>query len=210
MPTRISNREMTVKNMLKVRRSYTGFSLGETLIAVAILVIITAASLPAAVHVYRNAVDAANAQVLLSTTVNALRDELSTAWDVKKDSSDSKGIIYKSSDTGSQSKITVGQDPDVDSSQTIMLEEYIQPENSDWLGSDSIQNGKSRPLVSRELRRTTRDGNVFMTVTYKEASYEDGYVSFTGLQVERDGTAIAKMPAPGLLIRVMTAEVTDS
>ena len=207
MSTRISNREMTVKNMLKVRRSYTGFSLGETLIAIAILVIITAASLPAAVHVYRNAVDAANAQVLLSTTVNALRDELSTAWDVKADST---GITYRSSDTGSQSKITVGQDPDVTSSQTIMLEEYSKPENSDWLAGDNIQNGKSRPLVSREMRRTTRDGQAFMTVTYSSASYEDGYVIFKGLQVKRDSTVIAKMSDPGLLIRVMTAEETGS
>lgn len=202
LSTRISNRGITVKNMLKVRKSYTGFTLGETLIAVAILVIITATSLPAAVNVYRNAVDAANAQVLLSTTVNALRDELSTAWDVKADST---GITYRSSDTGSQSKITVDED-----SSTIMLEEYSEPENAGWLGGDSIQNGVPRPLVSGEMRRTTRNGQAFMTVTYSDVSYENGCVLFKGLQVERDGTVIAKMPEAGLVIRVTTADETGS
>ena len=197
-----------MKNMLRERKKCTGFTLGETLIAVAILVIITAASLPTAAHVYRNAVDAANAQVLLSTTVNALRDELSTAWDVKVDSSTPPRITYNSSDTGSQSIITVEADPDT-SSNTIMLKEYSKPSGATWL-NDVYGEVASRPLVSGEMRRTTRDGNAFMTVTYSNASYEYGYVSFTGLQVMRDNTVIAKMPDPGLLIRVMTAEVTDS
>ena len=192
--------------MRKVHKNCTGFSLGETLVAVAILVIITAASLPAAVHVYRNAVDAANAQVLLSTTVNALRDELSTAWDVKTDSA-AQAISYKSSDIGSQSKITIGKDDT--STDTIMLEEYSKPAGADWL-SDVYGEVVSRPLVSREMRRTTRDGTSYMTVVYTDVSYQDGYVKFEGLQVERDGTVIAKMPDTGLLIRVMTADETDT
>ena len=64
-----------------------GFTMGETLATVLILLMVAgvvATGIPAALNVYRNAVDAANAQVLLSTTINALRDELSTAWDVKK------------------------------------------------------------------------------------------------------------------------------
>ena len=192
--------------MRKVHKNCTGFSLGETLVAVAILVIITAASLPAAVHVYRNAVDAANAQVLLSTTVNALRDELSTAWDVKAVSA-AKEIVYKSSDIGSQSKIKLGTDDT--STQTILLEEYSKPEGAGWL-DDGVKTGNSRPLVSKEMRRTTRDGSAFMTVTYTGVSYEKGYVKIEGLQVQRDGTAIAKMPETGLLIRVMTADETSS
>ena len=195
--------------MRKVHKNCTGFSLGETLVAVAILVIITAASLPAAVHVYRNAVDAANAQVLLSTTVNALRDELSTAWDVKEDPSDPTGIIYKSSDIGGRSKITIGQDDT--STDTIMLEEYSKPEDTGWLMGDELVDSVSRPLVSKEMRRTTRNGSEYMTVTYNGVSYEDGCVKFEGLQVMRDkDTAIAKMPDTGLLIRVMTADETDS
>ena len=91
-----------------------------------------------------------------------------------------------------------------------MLEEYSEPENAGWLGGDSIQNGVSRPLVSREMRRTTRNGQAFMTVTYTSASYSDGYVLFEGLQVKRDNAVIAKMPEAGLVIRVMTAEETGS
>ena len=106
-----------------------------------------------------------------------------------------------------QSKIKIGNDDT--STVTIMLEEYSKPADAAWL-SDVHGDAVSRPLVSKEMRRTTRDGSAFMTVTYEEVSYQDGYVSFAGLQVKRDGTVIAKMPDTGLLIRVMTAEETDS
>ena len=49
-----------------------------------------------------------------------------------------------------------------------------------------------------------------MTVVYTDVSYQNGYVTFSGLQVQRDGTVIAKMPDTGLLIRVMTADETSS
>ncbi len=58
-----------------------GFSLAETLIVVLILLMVSgivAAALPTAANVFTKTVDSANAQVLLSTTVTVLRDELST------------------------------------------------------------------------------------------------------------------------------------
>ena len=62
-----------------------GFTLGETMVAILILLLATgviAGAIPAASRAYIKAVDAANAQVLLSTAVTVLRDELSTASDI--------------------------------------------------------------------------------------------------------------------------------
>ncbi len=66
----------------QVNRAGRGFSLAETLMALLILLLATAvaaAGLPAAVRAYHDVVDAANAEVLLATTMTALRDELGSA-----------------------------------------------------------------------------------------------------------------------------------
>ena len=70
----------------KLKESRAGFTLAETLICVLILLMVSAivgAAMPSAANAYKNVVDAANAQVLLSTTLTALRDEFSTAKQVQ-------------------------------------------------------------------------------------------------------------------------------
>ena len=65
--------------MYQKLNSQDAFTLAETLITVLILLMVSAVvagGIPAAANAYRKAVDAANAHVLLSTTVNALRSEL--------------------------------------------------------------------------------------------------------------------------------------
>lgn len=187
-----------MKTVLKKLNKGSGFTLSEMLIAVVILVMITASVLPAAVTAYKNAVDAANAQVLLSTTVSALRSELSTAWDVK--TSDGTTITYKSSDTGSRSVISIEEDK-------IMLEEYALDYNQHWHDSNDApktEEATKRTLVSGAMRQTTRNETEQMTVTYTRAAYADGYVKIEGLCVKRGETVIAKMPETGLIIRVMS------
>ncbi len=189
-------KDITVKQIVRKLKREAGFTFTETLVAVVILVMVSATALPAAMNAYRNAVDAANAQVLLSTTVNALRDELSTAWDVQ--TSDGTTITYKSADTGDKSVITI-QD------KTIMLQEYAPEEGIHWLPEGERKTTEIRPLVSAAMRQTTRNGSDHMHVTYTGAVYANGYVTITGLAVERDeGVKIAKMPETGLLIRVMS------
>ena len=59
-----------------------GFTLAETLIAVLILLMVTgivAAGIPAASNALNRAVDASHAQLLLSTTMTSLRNELGSA-----------------------------------------------------------------------------------------------------------------------------------
>ena len=81
----------------KLKRSQAGFTLAETLIAILILLMVSAivaGAIPTASNVYVKTVDAANAQVVLSTAVTALRDELGTATIKKVDASE-KSIIYR-------------------------------------------------------------------------------------------------------------------
>ena len=191
-----------MKTVLKKLNNGSGFTLPEMLIAVVILVMITASVLPAAVTAYKNAVDAANAQVLLSTTVSALRSELSTAWDVK--TPDDTTITYKSSDTGSRSVISI------EDNNKIMLQEYALDENQHWYKENDKNDAPKtnektkRPLVSAAMRQTTRSADEQMKVIYSGVSYSQGYVTISGLTVKRGETVIAKMPDTGLLIRAMT------
>ena len=190
-----------MRKLLKKSNCSAGFTLAETLVAVVILVLISAAALPAAMNAYRNAVDAANAQVLLSTTVNALRSELSTAWNV---SAEGTTITYQSADTGDKSVISLGED-------CIMLQEYIRDDNPGWWGDAEKPTASPRPLVSDAMRQETRNSGARMSVTYDPDDVsisDDGmYITITGLRVERDGKVLAKMPdETGLLIRVMSAE----
>ena len=115
--------------MLRKLNKAAGFTLAETLVAVLILLMVSAVvaeGLPAAVNAYRKAVDASNAQILLSTTVDALRGELSTAWDIKV-GVDGTTISYQSSHTGGKSRIYIrnGQ---------IWMQEYVKDDSApDWL-----------------------------------------------------------------------------
>lgn len=69
----------TIRRKLK---NALGFSLAETFLAVMILLMVStivASGVPVAADVYKKVVETANAQLLLSTTMTILRDELGTA-----------------------------------------------------------------------------------------------------------------------------------
>ena len=202
-----------MKKALQKLNSQTAFTLAETLITVLILLMVSAVvagGVPAAANAYAKAVDAANAHVLLSTTVNALRSELSTAWDVEEVD---KGITYYSSATGSQSKIYISG-----SDGKIMLQEYVdllaarEEEVSSSTGaSDSTEDNSivpARPIVSDAMTIKGKltigcgdDGNI----SYNKTT---GIVTVAGLQVKKGDQTIVKMPETGLTIRVITKEAS--
>ena len=143
---------MRIKEKLKNR---SGFTLAETLLAVLILLlvsVIVANGIPVAQNVYNNVIIGANAQVLLSTTVTALRNELGTAQKIEIDSNNN--IIYYKAEIGAYSMLS----PDlVDDGkhQGIQLLEYVyekEDQTADKKIWEPIPNGDntrtSYPLVS--------------------------------------------------------------
>ena len=192
----MNEKECAMKKLVKKLNREAGFTFSEVLVAITILVMISAMALPAALHAYQNAVDAANAHVLLSTTVNALRGEISTAWNV---SVNEKTITYQSSDTGGQSVLTLGEEP-------FKIQEY-NDFNTAWLDPGAtVEKPASRPLVTAAMSRETKNPQNNMVVKISdsgkvEINKEQGYIVITGLEVSRDGTIISKMPESGLLIR---------
>lgn len=146
-----------------------GFTLAEMLLATLILLLVSSivvAGIPAAKNAYEKVVLGSNAQILLSTTAAALRDELGTAWDVENVSPTE--LRYFSADTGAVSKLYIQEN-------VIMLQEFAGLEDI-----DGNKTGRVRPLVSEAA--ATSD----LYVTYDSVSYDDsGIVIFSGLKVCR-------------------------
>lgn len=196
-----------MKRIIRKLKSDAGFTLAEALLAVLILLLassVVAAGMPAALSAYRNAIDAANAQVILSATVNALRSELTTARDVETPGGTT--ITYYSAQTGSKSMIYIGSDPeDSDGPPKILLQAYVDldddelkdlKENEEFV--ITAEKPAARPLVSDSMTRTTKDRRELMTVSYDKAYVIDGVVTIEGLTVirrdeKREDAVLAKM-----------------
>lgn len=179
--------KMPVKQGMKAEQRKNlraGFTLAEMLVALLILLMVSsvvAAGIPVAVRAYTKVTRSANAEVLISTSVSALRDQLGTARDITV-SEDKKSVTYFSDDTGSFSRIDLSSDPD--QKDNIMITEYLVPELiSDNGGGSSGANGGSgqgisRPLVSNAA--ATRE----LYITYGTISYENGIISISNLAVK--------------------------
>jgi len=111
-------------------KSQSGFSLAETLVATIILLLVSgivAEGIPVAKNAYEKVVVAANAKVMLTTAVSALRNELSIAQRIVVNDTD-KSITYYSADRGATSRIypSTGTGDDADyTAKTIMLHEFM-------------------------------------------------------------------------------------
>ncbi len=187
-----------MNSVRRKRKNTRGFTLAETLITLLILLMvasIVAGGIPSAARAYTSAMDAANAHALLSTTVNALRSELSTAWNVRleNEGDSGKAIVYFNANTGAESKIYCeGND--------IMLLKYSDQEEVDH---------DAHPLVSDAASLKAEK----FSVSYTDVGFdkEKGIVSFSGLAVSKgegtEGTTAASLPAD-LLIHVIKEEPT--
>ena len=85
--------------------SKKGFTIAEMLVAIIILLMVSsivATGIPVAREAYERVVLTSNAEVLMSTAITALRNELGTAKDIEADGSQ---IVYYNSARGSTSKI---------------------------------------------------------------------------------------------------------
>ena len=171
-----------MKDAIKRLKMNTGFTLAETLVTVLILLMVTsvvAGGIPSAVRAYNKAVEAANAQVLISTTVNALRSELSTAKDVHLND-EKKEVIYISPHTGSKTKLYLASD------NTIMVQDFLNYDESD----PQTQDGnpvQARKLVSDKTVTGTLQVS-YSTVSWNDVNKE--VLQFDEITVKKGSTEI--------------------
>ena len=166
-------------------QSHGGFTLVETMIVVLILLMVSsvvAAGLPVAVNVLDSVVEASNAQLLLSTTMTALRDELSMARDITV-GADGTTIQYTNS-RGLRSEISPGTDGI-----------YLKVDGTTQTGL----------LVSRETASKSRKtGEPVLYATYTKVGFkvvgsnqDKSVLTFEGLAVMRNGKKAATTGVKG-------------
>ena len=188
----------------------SGFTLAETLMAILILLLVSsviAAGIPAAVSAYTKAVDAASAQTLLSTTVNALRNELSAAWSVEPKNNT---LYYYKTSTGAKTKLYKGTEGSTNTP-TILVQDYVSYDNSATTQQRAGENRTLHKLVPD--KKTTGDSDSKkMGITYDSVSFasdgEDGedksLLVFTNVQVKKGDTVLAQIE--NLSIRLLNAD----
>ena len=175
-------------------KNSSGFTLSELLITLLILLMVTvvmAAGIPSALRALYKVEDSSNAQVLLSMAVTRLRDELSTASEVKVDG---ETTITYTTESGSKSKLTAETAGD---DLGINLQEY----------ADVFPDGEYKHLLVSDAA-----ANKNLYVTYVKATYENGLVTISGLKAVKYKTESvgadqgAEFPlGENLVIRVLAA-----
>ena len=164
------------------KRNRGGFTLAETLIAVLILTMvagIVAGGIPAARNALDKAVDTSHSQLLLSTTMTSLRNELATA-----------SSITCASETVNEDG-SVAEDPAarkiisyVDSSGavcTLQSEDdgiYVEKE-----ASPDISSGVYHPGIPHRLLVSEQAATKNLYAAFTSASYNNGIVKIEGLKV---------------------------
>jgi ABC-type Na+ efflux pump permease subunit len=175
-----------------------GMTVLETLISMFILMMVTvvvATGIPTAANAYSKVLDSANAQILLSTAMTKLRDELETADNIKvdgkaidemaeaEDELSGEKITYTTSSYGG-SMIYRNQKSDHGHINAVRLWEYIIGEATDAAQDDAVSNNINRLLVSQKAS----NDNLYLTydyITYKKGT---NYITFEGLVVKKKDT----------------------
>lgn len=178
-----------------------GFTLAETLLAVLILLLVSgivATGVPVARNVYYKTVLSANAQVMLSTAISSLRDELGTAWDVEV--IDEHNIMYYSADIGWKSLMSLSW-PSTATNPPITVAEYV-----------TIKDGNVQfSSKENEPHSLVPDKNADMYVKASKIGIKNSnkdIVVIEGLDVvTNDGVSLAGIPM--VEINVISADVKD-
>ncbi len=157
-------------------KSRSGFSLAETLVAIIILLLVSAIvaeGIPVAKNAYEKVVYAANAKVMLSTAITALRNEFATAQRIAPLDEDTTSITYYSADRGADSRIYVYPNTGTDDkykANTVMLQEYQDYGNlaegdssffgiinPDWKAAEGVTVPPRELIASLEAQRGRKD-----------------------------------------------------
>lgn len=184
-----------MSNMKKLK-SKSGFTLAETLLAVLILLLVStivANGIPVVRNVYNNVIVGANAQVLLSTAVTALRNELGTARDIAVSGTN---IIYYKSSVGAYSKLSV------DATNGIQLLDYVDKTTGNALPAGSNRN--SHNLV------TSAASNKNLIVTYgSPIVVSKDVIEISNIEVKM-GTDSSIVKLDKLIIRLVPVSGSDA
>lgn len=159
-----------------LKQNRGGFSLAETMMALLIVLMVSSivvTGLPAATNALHNAVDASHAQVLLSTTMTSLRDELSMAKNIVWDNS-LKKITYIDSNGVKSELDPNGGDVDGEHKDGIFLRKVASPN-----GAGTSDTSFDRLLVSDKA------ATAGLYPTFSSVSIEDGIVKINNLRVCR-------------------------
>ena len=187
-----------VKAMRKLRNR-SGFTLAEMMMTVLILLLVSlivATGMPAAKNAYTKVVLSSNAQVLLSTTVDSLRDELGTAWNIEK--VDTTKLKYFSANTGNVRELSVDENKD------IVVQDYVT-------ATDLLVGNKASDEPRALLSSAAKSDDLHVTYDSVARNPEDNTspastVIFTNLRVYAlDGSKeVPYASLPTLVIHVLS------
>lgn len=170
-------------------RRRRGFTLVETLVALLIFVGLTAvvaAGVPVAFQTYKQVVDGSNAQLALSTTASALRDELGLAVEVSPvGSGDGAVVCYRTSDGY---WAAIGNAEAGDDSRGLVKTVYA----STAVKPDTARKLESMPLVPNAAI-TGAVGEGEMQVRMGALTYADGVFTIEDLEVVENGSVVASL-----------------
>ncbi|MBQ7603976.1 MAG: type II secretion system protein [Clostridia bacterium] len=164
----------------KKLKSKAGMTLGEVLVAVIILLLMTAivaGGIPVAHRAYVDVVDAGNAEVLLSTTLNVIRRELSSATRVHT----AGGKIYfLSGETGFWTEIRNGGETDDGTDNLVFVRYHGVPGDFDSVTTVT-------PLVTDQAATTPLRSSI------TGIAYSGGVFVVTGVSVTRGTQEMSKL-----------------
>ena len=170
------------ERLIRKTQTGNGFTLAETLLAVLILLLVStvvATGIPAAKSAYEKVVLASNAEVLLSTTISTLRNELGTAKDIDTEQNQVGAvthttITYYNSNRGTASRLYVKSDG-------IWFQRYYF-DNSEYVMDASVV-----PEAEKLIPPTSATSKLY--VTYSGVSESNGIITIDKLTVKHgDGS----------------------
>lgn len=189
--------QMKYENMKKCEsriickvKEKAAFTLAEVLVAILIMLMVSGvmiAGIPAARSAYEGVIQVSNAEILLSTTVSALRNRLGTAGfaqleGIKDGTAEGNAVSFYNSTTHTASKISKASGTDGVQDGMIMYQENSEMElvlNSD---QEPINLSKAEGTASTLVPMKAIEKGQY--VTYDSVSIEEGgVVSFKNLAV---------------------------
>lgn len=197
------NRNQDNSKRIGASRRNGGFTISESLAALIILLLVTAivaAGIPAAARSYERVTLASTSEVLLSTSMSALRNELSSARDV---------TILNNGDSLQYYNVAFG------SMSTISKDSSLTDENGDgnimysrYSADDLIQAYPSKSQAEAPVSLVTDEAagkDLFVTFDKVSLKPHDNVIRFTNLRVVKKSTGeVTTAVAPVYSIRMFS------